>query len=107
MPVSLLTALTIQNNPDVYCEVGGPAENGPEKGKYVGWIMLGRGRWRPLLNTEPIYNTKEEALAAMEKFVADIKALDLSKETAEIKSHISPEHQKVIGEVIVLSKKGP
>jgi len=107
MPVSLLTALTIQNNPEVYCDVGGPAKKGPEKGKYMGWIMLGRDRWHPLLNTEPIYDTKEEALAAMEKFVADIKALDLSKETAEIKSHIAPEHQKVIGDVIALSKKEP
>ena len=106
MGINLITALIIQNNPEVYCEAGGPVEEGPEKGKYVGWIMLERGKWHPLLNTEPIFSTKEEALAAMEQTVADIKALDLSKETAEIKSHISPEHQKVIGEVIALSKEG-
>ncbi len=69
MGISNLTALTICNCP-VECAAGGPD---PENGKWVGWIMKDEPRWSPLLNTDPIYDSKEEAVAAMEKLVRDIR----------------------------------
>lgn len=70
MGVSRITAYIIATRDDIVCTQGGPAENG----KFVGWITLGEDdRYRPLLNTEPIYDTPEEAVAAMKKEVADIK----------------------------------
>lgn len=73
MGISSLTAFIIQDRgEDILVQAGGPD---PATGKYVGWISLQEGHRgpRPLLSTEPIYATKEEATAAMEKIVADVR----------------------------------
>jgi hypothetical protein len=77
--ISALTALIIQDpSNDILCQVGGPD---PETGKYVGWISLQEGHRgpRPLLSTKPIYGTKGEAVAAMQKIVEDVRKLELMK----------------------------
>jgi hypothetical protein len=73
MGVSRLTAAIIQSRgDDVVCSYGGPVE-----GKYVGWITLGpEDRYRPLLNTEPVYDTGDDAKAAMERVVAEIRSFE-------------------------------
>ena len=66
------TALVIANNPHVKANVGGPAENG----KYVGWIEIEESdetKYRPLLNTKPMFDTEKEALDAMQKDIDFIK----------------------------------
>ncbi len=65
--VSRLTAFTIYSN-KVACTAGQH-----ESGKWVGWISLPDKYWRPLINTEPRYDSKEEAVYAMEKLVADLR----------------------------------
>lgn len=71
--INRLTALIIlTRGDDIHCTSAGPVVS--ENGKYVGWITLGPDdRYRPLLNTEPIYNSHEEAKAAMEAFVKEIR----------------------------------
>ena len=75
MGISRLTALTIQNR-NVRCEAGGPTK---DEGKYVGWVMLDVQRWHPLFSTQPIYDTKEEAVKAMEEIVEEIRKMDVLK----------------------------
>jgi hypothetical protein len=70
MSVSNYTALIISSRDDIVATAGGPTKDG----KFVGWITLGQlDRFRPLLNTEPIYNTKEEAVVAMKKIIEEIQ----------------------------------
>lgn len=70
MSMSRITAYMIANNEDIRLEAGGPAENG----KYAGWIMLGEAsRWRPLLNTKPIYDTAKDAEKAMAQVVVYVR----------------------------------
>ena len=78
MGLSVYSALKIQGN-SVKCQAGGPCK---EKGKYTGWIMNDVDRWDPILNTESIYDTKEEAVAAMETLVKEVRELDLGAEEA-------------------------
>ena len=67
--MSRLTAMIIQSR-EVVCSAGGPANNG----KYVGWITLREeDRYRPLLNSEAIYNSAEEAKSEMEKVVSQVR----------------------------------
>jgi len=77
MPISARTAIIISYS-DVVVTATGPAESTdhPEwNGKYLGWITLGEeDQFRPLLNSDPYYNTPEEAIAAMNKIVEDIRA---------------------------------
>lgn len=80
MGISLITALTIQNN-EVICDAGGPSK---ENGKYCGWIMMDVDRWHPLLNTETIYTTADDAKKAMLSIVSEIKKADLSREIDQI-----------------------
>jgi hypothetical protein len=70
MGMSRLTALIIlSRGDDIHVTSAGPCD-----GKYIGWITLGEeDRYRPLLNTEPIYDTSEQAEAAMRKVVDDIR----------------------------------
>ena len=68
-----LTAIIIKTNV-VRCEAGGPTD----EGNFVGWIMKDVKRWEPLIQTEAIYDSKEEAIAAMKDIVADVRELDLS-----------------------------
>lgn len=71
MPISNLTAAIIAARDDIVVNAGGPSQNG----KYTGWITLGpEDRYRPLLNSEAIYNGLEEAKQAMQKLVDDIRA---------------------------------
>ncbi len=73
MSISNYTALVIANNPNVGANVGGPSDNG----KYVGWIEIKetkKSKYHPLLNTEPIYDTKADALKAMQKTIDEIKS---------------------------------
>ena len=71
MGVSRLTAYTIANRDDIVVSAGGPCEN---TGKYVGWITLGEeDRYRPLLNSEPIYDTAEAAKTAMQGVVDELR----------------------------------
>jgi len=70
MGISNYTALVIANNSHVKANVGG------SDGKYVGWIEIeesDESRYHPLLNTEPIYETEEDALKAMQKIIDEIK----------------------------------
>lgn len=86
MGISLMTALTIKNN-DVICTVGGPAKDAGEgTGKYVGWILMNVDRWHPLLNTEPIYDTKELAQKAMDDLYKSIMEMNLDKEIKELEN---------------------
>ena len=67
--VTRLTAMIIASRDDIICTSAGPVE-----GKYLGWITLGpESRCRPLLNSEPIYESHEAAKAAMEAVVAEIR----------------------------------
>lgn len=71
MGMNRLTALIIANNPTVKVSAGGPAKNG----KYVGWITLGEeDHFRPLLNSDAIYETVEIAEEEMQKVITNTKA---------------------------------
>lgn len=80
MGISMITALQIQGD-GIMCQAGGPD---PENGKFVGWISVEGDHKgpRPLLNTEPIYESEYEAVKAMQKIVADIRAMDLTPKKA-------------------------
>ena len=83
MPISNWTANVIETN-DVRCEAGGPDKDG----KWTGWIMKDVDRWFPLLNSEPIYDDKKQAVAAMQSIVDQIRAKPITQDTenhAEIK----------------------
>lgn len=73
MQLSRLTAYVIatrHEDGDVRVSSVGPHENG----KFSGWIMLGpEDRYRPLISTEPVYGTAEEAVDAMNELIADVK----------------------------------
>lgn len=70
MSIPNLTALVIATRDDIVVDAGGPDKNG----KYTGWITLGlEDRYRPLLNSEAIYDGVEEAKKAMQKIVDDIR----------------------------------
>lgn len=106
MGMSRLTAYAIASNPDIECSSGGPAENG----KYLGWITLGEdARYRPLINTEPIYDTPEEAVAAMEKLVVDTKAAVEEETDGEdpIKHVLGEETGSVVRAAVDKSKEKP
>jgi hypothetical protein len=83
MGISLSTALTIQGDENITTSVGGPDKTG----KYTGWIMGPRSheRWDPLLNTEPIYDSEEEARAAVDDIVARVRAADFSAQKDKLK----------------------
>lgn len=73
MGVSVLTALTVQNpENDIRCQAGGPVN-----GKWAGWITLYKDEMyhRPLLSTEPVYDSEADAKRAMEKTVEEIRKL--------------------------------
>ena len=106
MGISRLTAYAIASNPDIVCTQAGPAENG----KYLGWITLGKeDRYRALINTEPIYNTPEEAVAAMEQFVIDTKKL-VEEETGgkdPITHVLGEEEGGLVRDIVDKSKEKP
>lgn len=68
-----LSKLIIQTRgDDIKCDVGGPSK---EEGKYVGWITLyNDGRYHTeLLSTNPVFDTKEDALKYMEDLVKKMR----------------------------------
>ncbi len=70
MPISRITAYIIGTRDDIVVSAGGPDGNG----KWMGWITLGQeDRFRPLLNSEAIYNTSQEATEAMLKVVDEVR----------------------------------
>ena len=71
MGLSILSVFIIQSN-DVRCEAGGPVEDN----KWVGWVMKDG---HPLLNTEPVYDSHDEAVQAMKKLVDVIRKLEIPK----------------------------
>lgn len=76
--MNLLTALIIQSRgDDIVCDAGGPTENG----KYSGWIQLYRnGEYdHDLVSTEPVYDSKQDAIFAMQELVKTVRAMDLKK----------------------------
>jgi hypothetical protein len=69
--MTILTAYEIVCNDDIVVTHGGP--NG--EGKYAGWITRGADHnYRPLLSSQPIFNTAQEADDAMREVVAQAKA---------------------------------
>ena len=70
--VSRLVAYEIVGNPeDIVITFGGPDK---KTRKFAGWITRGEGHnFKPLLSTEPIYDTPEQAKQAMEKMVQKFK----------------------------------
>ena len=70
MGISLLTALAIKNNPDIYVEAGKG-----KNGKWAGFISCIDAKERPrlLVSTEPIYKNSKLAQQAMNDVIADIK----------------------------------
>ena len=79
MGLSRMSAMMIQGNGDnVKCAAGGPCK---ETGKWAGWIELWKdGRLHtPIVSTQPAYDSKEEAVKAMEDLVEEVRKLDLSK----------------------------
>ncbi|MBU4284780.1 hypothetical protein KKF60_01515 [Patescibacteria group bacterium] len=71
MGISRLTAWEIAgNHDDIVVDAGGPDK---KTGKFVGWITRGPGHnFKPLLNTQPIYDTLEQAKQAMKDLVVKI-----------------------------------
>ncbi|OGZ35469.1 MAG: hypothetical protein A2V60_03470 [Candidatus Portnoybacteria bacterium RIFCSPHIGHO2_01_FULL_39_19] len=67
-----LTAYEIVGNPnDIVIDYGGPDK---KTGKFVGWITRGPGHnFKPLINTQPIFDTPEQAKQAMRNLVKEIK----------------------------------
>jgi hypothetical protein len=64
--LSVLTVINLKHSQDEYINVthAGPAENG----KYLGWITTHEGR--PVINTEPIFDTPADAEAHMRRVIA-------------------------------------
>ena len=70
--ISRLEAYEIVGNPDdIVIDAGGPDK---KTGKFVGWITRGPGHnYKPLLNTQPIFDTRKQAKQAMRNLVEEIK----------------------------------
>ena len=79
------TALMLQSHPYYTQESGEGIEvsaSGPHpNGKWAGWVTFWRDRRphiSPLLSTEPIFDTKDEAKAAMTKLIEDVRKADVA-----------------------------
>jgi len=76
MGISLLTVVTIQNNP-VEIDAGGPDENG----KFAGFITHNEGkRFRLILSSEPIFDSAKDAINFMIELHQRILDYDWQKE---------------------------
>lgn len=66
-----ITAMIIATRDDLMFDASGkPSENG----KYLGWISLPpEDNYRPLVNSEPIFDTKEAAVQGMKDVAAKIR----------------------------------
>ena len=67
-----ITAMIIATRDDLMFDASAkPAENG----KYIGWISLPpEDNYRPLINSEPIYDTAADAVAAMKEVAVKVRA---------------------------------
>lgn len=69
-----LTALLIQSEPEIRAQAYGPIDG--KFGIYIGSMdksPSGLERPRPLLTSEPTYNSEDEALVAGDKIIADVR----------------------------------
>lgn len=67
-----LTAYIIATCTDLVFDAGRPDDSE----KWVGWILLGEeDRYRPLANSEAIYDSAEEAKQAMHDIVKKVRLL--------------------------------
>ncbi|MDP3999336.1 MAG: hypothetical protein Q8P76_01925 [bacterium] len=84
--VNRLTAYEIYGNPkDIICDATGPDSNG----KFVGWITRGPGHnYKPLLNSEPIFNSRKEAILYMKELVEAVRKF-IAEELKEKKDPLS------------------
>lgn len=73
--LSVLTVINLKHceDEDIVITHAGPTENN----KYLGWIITPEGR--PLINTEDIFDTAEDAEAHMHKIVAAARKWDNNK----------------------------
>lgn len=70
MGISGHTALVIANRDDLIVTHGGPSK---DTNKYMGWILLPEDRWAPLLNSEPIFDTPEDAEQYMRDLITKVR----------------------------------
>lgn len=75
MEISCMDAFTIRNK-KVRVEVGGPSK---DNGKYMGWIMLDVDRWHPIVNTNAVFDTPEDAKKYMQDLVDDLKSCPIEE----------------------------
>lgn len=80
--ISRLTAMLIQAHPDLDREAGygiGVSASGPHpNGKWSGWVSFwrdGRPHICPMFSTDPVYDSAEEAEAAVKAGVAELRGL--------------------------------
>lgn len=78
MGISRLDAILIKegNDDEIRVQAGGPCK---KTGKWVMWIMFyPNGEYhRPIVNTNPIYDTEDAALEAGRALVAEIRGMDV------------------------------
>lgn len=68
--ISNLTMLILANNPEIGITHAGPSKNG----KFSGWITLGaEDRYRPILNTEAVFDSIELAEKHMLNLISEAK----------------------------------
>lgn len=73
-----ITAMIIATRDDLRFDASAEPD---ENGKYIGWISLPpEDNYRPLVNTEPIYDSPEEAVAGVKAIAAEVIAY-MEKET--------------------------
>ncbi len=92
MGLSRLTAYEIAgNSDDIIATFGGPDK---KTGKFLGWITRGPGHnYKLLFNTNPVYDSAEEAKGAMQTLIETIKdwvAQDLKKPDNPLKEFLNP-----------------
>ena len=95
--ITVYTALCIANNP-VLCQAGGPDKDG----KWTGWIMKDEDRWSPLLNSQPIYESHDAAVKAMEEVVKAIRA----NPPANPLDSLEPQLADTVRKVVTMAKEG-
>lgn len=76
--MAIKTTSTTDDNDLIKCDAGGPDKDG----KYAGRILLNNaGKWYSLSISEPIYDSAEEAILAMQGIVDRIRAQPASYRT--------------------------
>jgi len=98
MSISVMDALVIQNR-DVRCEAGGPDKDG----KWAGWIMIDEDRWSPVLNTQPIFESKEAAIKCMENLVSEVRKTKVPNPL----DSLPKDEKETIEDIVRMSKEGP